>query len=382
MDATRTLPVEYQASLTFEVLDNEPNIVSSQQRIAWLLDLIQGAHAAHYPAMLSYGGPRSGTQFALEEALYLKALHVDSVSIEAESIDRLIPLDRDRAMQAFLSMQLPQSSTSCSDSSTPNYTPYFNTLQRLASLPGSSSDAMPRALLVDAAGRLSSPSAISGYLSILKDVHLESSEWSLVSGRVEQSMALLHPSDRELSALDRRGELSSSLAEVLAKLGDKRQSAVELLQAYRGFLARGLGSEQCSDFSLDRSAIISEFDALRKKAAVTEQVHALEMRDLLGSPSNAAPARKIPFDERLRAPMQKLFALSASNQQKQYVAHDPDLTQPDSQDVTTILGIAQANYEKEDSCAECRFLSKQETLSTLMTLLPQGKRQGPSSRRK
>lgn len=367
-------PVEYNAALTFSALDNAPTLLTRTQQIHKLSNLLQNAPSAHYPSSLFYGGRNSsaGVALASEEGLYLHLLRADQLDIEMEAVERLSKLDPKQAVEAFQEIRLPNAPTPCEVSGVPNYEAYYIELVKLSALPPEVLHTTRQAFFTEAADRLDSASALAGYLRTVPSVHLDSLTWASVGAKVSRSLDGLHPTDRELAALDRDGELHDSVAALLSRLHENGIDTTELLQAYRRFLVKGLGGESCTDFSLDRSLVRQGFERLRTTGQARQNVRPLEETEISGTPDRGAKENMIQFDDKLRPPMQKLMALSDANRVKRYKDHDSTEIQPEDQDVEEIVRLSRSDYDNGKDCEVCRFINRQETLSTLLDLLPGG----------
>ena len=374
LDDARRVPVEYDATILFLALDNVPFSLPKAERIRRLSDLLHYASSAYYPNRTVYGGNgnNAGQILTVEEELYLNTLRVDRLDIETSAIERLSKLAPEQAVAAFQDIQLPHAPTPCELSGVPTYEAYYTTLQHIAALPRAVLPAAGDSFIAEAADRLASPSALAGYLQMIQSLQADTPTWTLIGGKLARSFEGAQPTDRELAALDRHGELSTSLSTILLKLRASGTEAADLLQAYRDFLVRGLNGKKCSDFSLNRDEVRKEFENLRTAASARQVVRAIDAHEIVGTLGTAAKDDAVPFDERLRPAMQRLSALSEANRVRQYVDHESEPLQPDDQDIQEVRRISQEDYNNEDLCQLCRFLARQETLTTLISTLPKG----------
>ena len=226
--------------------------------------------------------------------------------------------------------------------------------------------------MLDAVNLITSPSALQAYVRQLGTYPGTPEDWSTMGARLTRSVDALRPTDRELTAIERDGDFTSSLSAVVQKMRIAGADVIPLIESVKSFFIRGMSGEMCSDSTLDRVQYKATFDQLISNAGARGKVKGFALAEIRGKIGAKADDPKVPFDEGISAEFSRLAALSDANKVRNYVADDHASIQPDEDDISEIFHREQADYANERNCELCRFEQRQGVLSTLLELLPAG----------
>jgi hypothetical protein len=378
LDRIESLPIEYRADLTFTLLKQAPQRISRDRRNRLLNSILADAYTAKYPLPLVYANSKRGTVDS-QRALDLVWLPLDRVSIEGTALGLSFDAPS-KLWAAFDNVPSPHTRTDCSESLTPDAGPYYRAMVRLfrKGLPGMyPNQRSAEDYLVEAVQRIESPAQLLGFLDAVNTYELDSSRQNDVILALTSRVGILTPLDREMSGAEgANNNLTAALELFITKNRLSKQATAALLQAYRRLLINGLHLEACDDFTLDRAAEASRFNALDTSliGESPKPVGLLTETDLQATGrGGSAKVELIESDELLRAQTHRLFQLFEANQENKYDPYsDQPPLQPDSADIGDILTAAKEIPQTTDESELSRYENRQALLMTALKLLPSG----------
>lgn len=377
LDRVSELPIEYKADLTFSFVSQAPELIPAAERTKLVKSIFQEAPKAHYPTPLLFGAERNNS-VAHQETLNLAWLHLDALDLQIHALT-LLRLSAPRSFTLFNRITFAPSRSTCDDAFIPDVSVYYRQMALiLKSIPG---DILPngtrRETYLSGALENASPSQLLAFLQNYSSLDLQSTSGDVVRRKLEATLASVNPSDREMSAVEGPdGEMTDLIKNLLKTPEYAGVKAAPLLAAYRTFLIAGLHGKACTDTSLDRHEVASQFNSLAPDLIGDDSkaVQSLTTKDLSPDGYAVTPSFDRIGDYKSRVDqLNRLFKVMIANQTA-HNAFSPTerYIQPEPSDVNAVLRFANSLEETDNGNDLSRYENCQSVYDLLITFLPPG----------
>lgn len=372
LDRVSSLPPEYKADLGFTILD-ATSLSPAQQR-SLLDEIFHSAARAHY----SYGLTQAAAQIHSDlVASLIDNSKLDSLEIQARTIERALSFEPRFASQLFEEMKLKEDRASCADANVEDASPFYHTAAKIIEDKGITTifgeDKASYLLSLVAAMKI--PAEIAPLAELIAGASLTADQLGQIEGAFDSALNKITASDREMTAVEEDGNLTHAIGLLSSKFAQSGVYSGRLLAAYRSFLIRSLTPGRCSDYSLNRATIARSFNALIHHSLATSPDLALLSAAQLESQSQGASAPR-PVGPGAAPIMTKLSRIAAAQTEAStevYRNGQSSTIVPESLDVDDVIKYAMSPQPAaDDSCPVCRFAAKGALLTVLVQLLPPG----------
>ena len=378
LDHAAALPVEYQADLVLELLDNSPDKLSLRVRQGLIKSLIERSAQAIYPvAELNATDDYDGV--SNQVGLDLHWLRLDGLDIAVRSI-AAGKQSASTSLQWLSTVRPPVERSNCSDSLTPDVRSYYRLLMQLVA--ANERAAYPNELaradyLVENIHLLKSPAQLWAFMDAFSILRINPDEFALTVQALAAQMDTINASDREMTGAEGDdGEISHALRKMLTGSNTNPAEEISLLNAYRRLLTRALHSHACQDFTLDRKKESERFNSVATMfiGDTSRPVHALGEKDLAPTAFDpGAPQEQIDLQQQVQAQLRRIFQVSKANQQADLEeGGEPDAVQPEPSDVNDVVQEARRFEGKSGESKLAVYENRQAILALLIELLPPG----------
>jgi hypothetical protein len=375
-----TLPAEYKADLTFQLLDSDAGTLTEKEKRALLEDVFDSASNARFPfPIVDAARHRMGLSQVVEIQLKLGGL--DTLDIQTNVVRRLLPTAPRAALRLFEQITFTlDHEPACADARVANVDAYYKTLGMLLEdkrvLAGRDNMSSAAALL-SVAPAMASPVQLAPMARLLTTASLNAGDFESATAGFVAAVSKMKATDREMTAIESDGQLSDAIAALGRKMTDAGLAEAGLLAAYRSFLVRSLSSGYCEDHTLDRQQLAKRFRStfLQEKRAGNEGVKALSAEELKGEhpEGSAVDEQVIPVNTNLSPQLNRIADVYAANQSLWRRTGNVGATEPESSDVEDVLRFIVAPATGESDCAVCEFEGKETLFIALVSNLPRGR---------
>jgi len=377
-DLLAPLRPEFQADLTFEVLDRSGNSFSRKQKQQLIRRVFENSVKAKYPYPTI---DASHTQLGLANQIgvNLRWTRMDTLDIQARAVEHALAVSPKFAQELFesISIRTPHG-YSCETRSIANVSAYYKTVgllmrdDRLSSLAYNESSTIYLATL---AKTMNAPVEIVPMANLLSDKQLPVKDLGPALAGFAGSLSSLTATDREMAVIEDSGQLTQaieSLAEVFKASG---ASESVLLQAYKDFLIRSLSAEQCSDYSIDRKQVVKRFNGLAaQRLGVGSTTFSLLTEDQLRplKRTDPVPEPLLPVAYTVMPQIKRMLDIKKANLIHEHSSGEPGTEQPDDADMQAVLDYVVSSDSYSPGCPLCDFESRMTTVIMLLSYLPTG----------
>ncbi len=376
-DKLASLKPEYQADLTFELLDEAASSYSPAEKMRMIRRVYDNAVNAVYPYP-TVDGSHSQIGLAHQIELNLKSSGLDALDIQAKAISRALPISPRSAQKMFerITLKTPHG-FGCDTRSLPNVQAFYSTAQLLIRETRLSTVAFNEdrnVYITTLAQTMNAPVEIVPVARLIADnlapADLEGPAQAFIS-----SLSALTATDREMSVIENAGQLSQAIGDLAHKLSDSGISNVSLLKTYHDFLIRSLSVQQCGDSSINRQAVATSFNALiaqvsRNDDSVVSKLVDEQLR--AHSTASPSPEPQMPIAKAVAPQLLRLMDVSAANTLQQYRLGKPGVLQPEKSDMQEIINFMLSIHSVSPPCPLCDYEGKDTLLVMMLSYLPAG----------
>lgn len=377
-DLLASLRPEYQADLTFQVLQRDGDSFNAKQKRQLIQNVFDSSvNAVHPYATVDASHTQIGRAHLVE--LDLRSSKMDELDIQARAVASALPFNAQFAQQLFGSISvITPHGYSCDTSSVANVSAYYETAallirdSRLSTIEYNESRA---AYLISLSQTMNAPVEIIPLAKLLTDARLSAADLELATTTFTTSLGSMSATDREMAVIEDSGQLTQEVDALASELRASGLSEAALIQAYRGFLIRGLSKSQCTDYSIDRHEVAQRFNALiaQHLGGYSSAVAPLTFKQLQPGMQSDAPAEpKIPVPTPIMPQIRRIVDLYHANLLQEYREGEPGTLQPENADMQAVLDYLMSSDSQGSSDPLCHFESNETTLTMLLSYLPSG----------
>lgn len=372
-DRVSSLPPEYKADLGFAILDADLSSLSLEQKRSLLDDIFHSATRAHYP----YGLTEASSQIHGDlVAGLLGNSRLDTLEIQARSVERALPLSPQFAEQLFEEMKLKEDRASCTNANVEDLSPFYSVAAKILEDPGIKivSGQDKESYLLNLVANTSIPAQIGPLADLIATVPTAPDELGQIEGAFDSALNRITASDREMTAAEQGGNLSKAIKHLSSRFAQAGVYQGRLLAGYRSFLLRGLTPESCSDYSLDRAVVARAFNALLPDSLESSPdlapLTAVQLEPQ--SKGTSAPKPGSLIDPQIMTRLYRIAAAEVARSTEEYRSGQPSMIVPESSDVDDVIHYAVSPPPAASECPVCNFEAKGGLLDALVQLLPPG----------
>ncbi len=341
-DILASLKPEYQADLTFQVLDRTGTAFSEKQKRQMIQMVFDNAVDAvqPYPIRDASHSPLGLTHQVASER-YQK---MDALDIQTGAARYALGLSPRFAQSLFQSISVTTPhGFSCDARAIPDVSAFYDTADLLIKdgrLPAIAYGESGPVYIESLARTMNAPVEIVPMAKLLVDSRLSARDLQAIVAAFAVAFGSMTATDREMSVMEDSGQLTEAVDSVAGAMKTAGLSDAALIQTYRDFLIRGLDKEQCSDYSVDRKQIAKRFNELvARRFGVDSSVVALLAGEQLAAQKRqeVQPEPKVNIPAEVWPYLRRLVDTYNANMVQKYRSGKPGTIQPETADVEAVM---------------------------------------------
>lgn len=365
-DEIRGMAPEYQSGIIRNIDLFGKLMVPVKKYEEALLNLFDSAERAHYESGMIYASNHRTDGRVAYTATVLRSNLSDRLDIQSNVVGILARYEPAVAAKEFALIRLPNKKATCNDAAVNDYYLYYQVLKQLYNNErvGSMDNQAKYDYLLSKIHESDSLERITYMIAIMPDLNLRPEQRQEVQTMLASELDGMQASDREMNAQAK--QLEKSTAAFVNKLNSDQTSTLVLRKALRKFLVENMRVEACTDATVDREAVVSNFN---DKFAEVNIVDAIQLSQVQPMKSSGAAQEEIilrysKLDEAVTRVLDE--------------AHDNILNHNDSQSsgqlTDDVQAIIKGLHETQlgDDCPSCLFHTRSAMYCRLVQSLPKG----------
>lgn len=247
----QSAPPEVAGDLLLTIASS-PLITDKERKIQLIEQVFRGAAQAREPVRRKSWSRQVDTRAGLKQMAY--DLKLDKLSMESDSVLRMIQSDHARARTMFESIELPSiKPLTCEDSLGYDLDSYYQAMMSVAEQCFDDNEKKAGMHIVFLSDRLENVKSIpqlSAAAKMLFNAKLSSEEFSLLANVLTKALGRVSADARAFAfAIDRGENLVYTLHRLVFKMRQLEIPARDFSNAMRSFLVKQMSADVCSDVS-------------------------------------------------------------------------------------------------------------------------------------
>jgi len=278
LDQAESLPIEFRADLTLQVLSHAELKPMRLRRL--LDDLFDAAKSAHDEYRIK-DAIQIPDALAQERGL-ASAQNLDALSIRTRVIELMFKVNPSHALDLAEQVRIHLPHSDCDQDVVYDVSSYYKTLQTISGSTLSRAQAQQvRSLQLNTIAQMSNASELVPAGEMLLASSTTESQFDVLLDQYTRSMSILVAGDRELRGIEKEDELSNVVGLLIARADKTGGSPMLLTKAYRDFLVRALTSKECTLRPTNRLVEAQRFNMILERYHLSA-IRSLSEGDLAG----------------------------------------------------------------------------------------------------